>query len=598
MLQRIDVLINKTKCLFHQFCQLGTDNPVLSEGEKRNIYIVNLVGGITVLLNFAPGILLFFLTRHYLIFIPSTLEGLLFMGVPLLNRARKYNSAVLLMFSAHAASAIYFGLLFGPAVNVVGISLFLVGSVYLLFQTKFYRRFCVLVSLLIVVLLEIDYNYELFPPLLLDHYNSKVVEKLATYIVLFLDGLVLYFYISALLKQNISQEKLVKERTLQLKKAADSMEDFVRKISHDMRISLNNLALTNQEIEERLEDQNNPDTLDVPVSFLQLINQGTKDLINLVNNVLDFSRIKEGKMKPSSLKILVIRKWAEERIKYHQQNANAKGVKILLQVDDLIPPRFVTDYPKMNRILDNILSNAIKFTNPDTNIQVSIGLNENHSAYLFSVTDQGPGIVLEEQENIFRLFTTSENGFADGSGIGLPTAKDLAASLNAQITVFSQPALGATFTITHPILTMKKVKDEEVSAKAIRENFQGACVLVIDDEKMTQPLYKMALDRLGCTSNFALSGSEGLDLAAKMPMLDVILLDKNLPDMAGFSMIQELKKNKKTKNIPIIIVSGDGEVETQKLALLAGADGFLVKPISINVVQTELKKYLSCQITT
>lgn len=580
---------------FESICKIGTNYHDLNDHQRRMIGIVNLVSSLTVLLNFLPGTLLFFLTREYLIFFPSCFEGLLFMLVPFLNSRRKYNAAVFVMFSAHCASALYFGLLFGPAVNLYFITIFLIGSVYLLFQSKVYRRLSIICTVVMLVVLELDYTYGFVPPLLLSGYNIEVVKKLATGIVLVLDGLVGYFYISALLKQNERQEKLVEERTAQLKLAADAMEAFTRNVSHEMRIHLNKLALTNQELCEMMREQNNRKFLLVPCNLFRKFDTATKELQTLVNTVLDFSKIKEGKIIDLTLKPIVVKDWANERVDYYSDSADAKHVEISLNIEANVPPRLVTSAWGLNRIFDNLMSNALKWAPKNSKILVRIYIDPETAALKLDVTDEGPGIAANQQESIFELFTTKTNGFADGTGVGLPTARNIAETLGGSLTLLKeQEGFGTTFILTHPILQLKK-ENTIAPIDSKRENFKEAKVLVVDDDEQSYGLFKMSLERLGCIPTLAATGKSALPIAIEL-LPDIILLDKKLPDISGMDVLKELRSNKLTKNIPVIIVSGDPYKDDEEEALKAGANGYLIKPAMIDSVNAQLKKFLSFRV--
>lgn len=591
-----------------EFCKIGTDNPDLTEDSINNIKTVNLIGGITVLLNFIPGLLLFSLTRHYLIFIPSTMEGLLFMAVPLLNLWHRYNQAVMLMFIVHCCSAVYFGLLFGATINVDGIAFFLVGSVFYLFQSNRARIMCVIVSILIPVFLEINYAYNLVTPILLNDYNGYIVKLLATSIVMFLNGLVLYFYISSLLKKNKKQkqliaekealvqhqELLIEERTAQLKISEARMENFLTKMSHDMRLGLNNMVLSNAFIEFEQEKQQLDGKVIIPSEYFEIINTSTRDLQQMVNNTLDISKIKKGFLEEPALSFIRVKPWLKERLRLLNMKAIRKNVQMILTISENVPPRIVSDIGRMNRILDNILSNALKFTNVDTSIELTLTMDETETAFKFYIKDQGPGIPVHEQEKIFKEFVSTSAGLTEGSGVGLTNARELASSLNATITVNSELGNGATFCISHPILTINNLKNNTVSsATALKDDFQGARILIIDDDEFSSKLFNKLLTNDNCLTEVAANMASGMIIANKVPSPDLIIIDRNLPDGDGFKFVETLKSSHLTKDIPIIMVSADATDTSQEEAKQIGVEEYVTKPTDIRTIRRTIRRHLS-----
>ncbi|MBC9931490.1 ATP-binding response regulator [Chitinophaga qingshengii] len=588
--------LKTTRSWIDKFCRIGTDNPLLDQDARRKIYIVNLIGAITVLMNFIPGLIILSLTHSLRIYIPSTAEGLLFMLVPYLNYKHRYNAAVMLMFGAHMASFLYFGLLFGPAVNVSAIATFLIGSVVLLYNSERYIITSIILAVVAILILQVDYFYQFVPPLTLSEYQLSVINKLAAMIVFLLNCITLYCYITALLKQRKRQEQIIAEKTAQLSTACNFLEEFVHTNWHDLRQGVNNLVLSNKDLLNTQQEQGFPDVVRVPAEQLSNLAIVSWNLDQQVSNALDFSLLRKGQLPEKNLEIITVRQWAEEIVRFNSMSSKRKNVMLQLSIQADIPPRIVTDVRRTTRIVNNLLSNAIKFTAVGTAVELEIGLDANKRHFTIRVSDQGPGIEADQLEQIFLPFTTTYNAFQPGYGIGLPNARVLAKSLGGNIQVDSVPGKGATFTFRHPVF--KLGEQETAPVEQQQADFGGARVLFIDDNEMYHKLFRQRLKETGCEMHSEFTGAKGLEAARTFPLPDLILLDLTLPDIHGMEVLKKLKKEYATRHIPVIIASTVEEAGLKERVLQAGADGFIRKELTTDNIGAELQKFLSFNVAT
>ncbi|WP_075792715.1 response regulator [Massilia putida] len=412
-----------------------------------------------------------------------------------------------------------------------------------------------------------------------------------------------------------AQEQL-RERALELERASRYKSEFLANMSHELRTPLNSSLI----LAKLLADNSSGNLNEEQVRFAQTIYSAGNDLLNLINDILDISKVEAGKLElvPEDLPL---RRVIEGLARMFEPLARQKQLAFDLTIEPDVPVSIHTDRQRLEQILKNLLSNAVKFT--DTG-KVSLTVSANTDGWIqFAVQDSGIGIAPEQQEKIFDAFHQADGSTArkyGGTGLGLSISRDLTGLLGGTLSLTSAPGEGSTFILslprngtvaaTPPVLPpaqppVRTPEPEPAFASASEpaaaepqampqpfaddrtEPAAGVrTVLVIEDEpEFARILYGLAHDmEFRCL--VALTAQEGLELAAN-DSPDAILLDIRLPDRSGLSVLQQLKDNPATRHIPVHVVSSQ---ENGGEALHLGAIGYALKPTSREQLEDVFRK--------
>lgn len=395
---------------------------------------------------------------------------------------------------------------------------------------------------------------------------------------------------------------LLEERAQELQRASLYKSEFLANMSHELRTPLNSSLI----LAKLLADNPQGNLSAEQIKFAESIYAAGNDLLNLINDILDISKVEAGKLevRPHDLKV--------ERVLDGMRNvfepvANQKQLSFNIELLAGVPDVLFSDQQRVEQILKNLLSNAIKFTEKGS---VTLTVSRQPGAGIaFAVQDSGIGIRQEQQQTVFEAFRQADgaiNRRYGGTGLGLSISRDLAALLGGSISLVSTPGEGSTFTLVlpetyveldsatststviaqpeTPLTQAIKVAYEPAQALAAvvptfaddRERLPaaGRRVLVIEDEpKFAQILFDLAHE-LEYSCLVAHGADEGVELAAQH-LPQGILLDMRLPDGSGLTVLQRLKNNPLTRHIPVHVISVEDRMEA---ALQLGAIGYAVKP--------------------
>ncbi|HEY9179227.1 MAG TPA: HAMP domain-containing protein [Candidatus Baltobacteraceae bacterium] len=423
----------------------------------------------------------------------------------------------------------------------------------------------------------------------------------------------------ARLLQELNEE--IERRTREIDEARQELEkkaeqlaltskyksQFLANMSHELRTPLNSLLILSKQLSDNAEGNMTPKQ----VEFAQTIRAAGSDLLTLINDILDLSKIESGTTS-IDLQEIPFETIEDDVVRTFDQIAKDKGLEFVIRRHEDAPENLLTDPTRLQQILKNLLSNAFKFTSEGrVTLEISL-LREHHlssvqgPAIAFSVSDTGIGIPPDKFNVIFEAFQQADMGTSrkfGGTGLGLAISREIAGLLGGEIGVESTLGEGSTFTLYHPL--ERNVSPGQVrtfvpeSRTTRRESFTGGIeslpssleeirddrnniettdrvLLIIEDDAIFgRILLGLARDR-GFKGIVALKGSDGLELARKF-LPDAITLDIGLPDTDGWSLLSDLKNDPNTGNIPIHVISGE---EQWQRALDAGAIAHLRKPVT------------------
>lgn len=349
------------------------------------------------------------------------------------------------------------------------------------------------------------------------------------------------------------------EKAASLQRANEVKTRFLSHMTHEFRTPLSSvLSLTRmllEDDEERLTSEQ-----EVQVKYIR---QAITELSEMVNDLLDLAKVGAGKLSVRMERCELADLLAALRGMFRPMVPEGGPVRLVLDEPVGIPPIW-TDEAKLSQILRNLISNALKFT-PKGEVRVAATrMGEDHVGIL--VADTGIGIAAEEQERIFEEFAQVESHVqkaTKGTGLGLPLSRQLAEILGGHLRVESALGHGSTFTLVLPIRNETSRSDEappEKQAKALerRPGSPGSelpasnRILIIDDDATSRYLLSERLRREGCPVLEAASGREGLTLAQRHHPT-AVFLDLRMPGLDGFQVLDALKSEPSTRNIPVII---------------------------------------------
>ena len=394
----------------------------------------------------------------------------------------------------------------------------------------------------------------------------------------------------------------LEERAEELQRSSKYKSEFLANMSHELRTPLNSSLI----LAKLLSENPHENLTAEQVKFAESIYSAGNDLLNLINDILDISKVEAGKLEVRPENTSVPRLVDGLRSMF-QPLAGEKALDFQVELQPGTPPMIFTDRQRLEQILKNLLSNAIKFTEKG---QVSLTVSRQPGEGIaFTVRDSGIGIAAEQQESIFEAFRQADgttNRRYGGTGLGLSISRDLANLLGGSISVTSEPGQGSIFTLLlpeqfveqdepyaqapvadpakamvaaappapQPVMNVSNVEIPRFMDDREKAPFTTRCILVIEDEpNFARILFDLAHE-LGYHCLVAHGADEGFSLAAEF-IPDAILLDMRLPDHSGLTVLQRLKELAPTRHIPVHVISVEDRVEA---AMHMGAVGYAVKP--------------------
>ena len=389
-------------------------------------------------------------------------------------------------------------------------------------------------------------------------------------------------------------------RAEELQRASRYKSEFLANMSHELRTPLNSSLI----LSKLLSDNSSGNLTPEQVTFAQTIYSAGNDLLTLINDILDISKVEAGKLELTPDAVPFDELLSSMKMLFGAQ-AQQKKLALHISVAPDAPPSFVSDRQRLEQILKNLLSNAIKFTDAGT---VSLHVSTDAAGQVrFQVQDTGIGIADDQQQKVFDAFHQADGTTSrryGGTGLGLSISRDLAALLGGSIELASTPGQGSTFTLVLPAVMPERAVEAATAAPQAPARVAAApkaapaakpvplptfeddrnsappgktgqrSVLVIEDEPSFAGILFDLAHEMQYRCLVAHGADEGLRLAQEF-LPDAILLDMGLPDRPGLLVLQQLKENPLTRHIPVHIVSGNDQMQE---AMQLGAIGYATKP--------------------
>jgi len=398
------------------------------------------------------------------------------------------------------------------------------------------------------------------------------------------------------LERQIIKTKILEEELLKAKEIAESSSkaksNFLSVMSHEIRTPLNAIIgfihlLSTDPYLQTQED------------YLKAINISSQNLLNLVNDILDFSKIEEGKIEFLYTKINIKNLIHEIKLA-NMFKANERENKITVMLDEDLPSLVMGDEVRLSQILNNLISNAIKFTHRG---QVLIEITKcsesaEYHTIQFVIKDTGVGIPSEATAIIFERFTQANSEIDrqyGGSGLGLSIVKKLLELQGKSITVESTPGKGSCFTFSLDFAKCAEAEQIQTGSKAkINHDLSGIKVLLVEDVYINSVMARSMLINWKAEVDLAENGQIAIEMC-KQNTYDIILMDLQMPVMDGITAT--LKIRDFNTEIPIVALTASSSFETQIDIKNCGMDDFIAKPFNPYVLFETIKKKVSKSLT-
>lgn len=403
---------------------------------------------------------------------------------------------------------------------------------------------------------------------------------------------------------DITKQKLEVKRFEELKQEAEaqslSKSKFLASMSHDLRSPLHAIIGAS----DVLFSKNNLTAMHR--SYIQMIRNSSKVLLGLVNDILLHSKLEAGKLVLSKNPYSI-----EQMLKDLSQmmimNLQAKPVDFQLNFNSKYPAEVLGDQMRVREIVQNIISNAVKFTEEGMiccNVTCEEEVGTNRVCFVCEIRDTGPGMSKEQLSVLFDEYTSfAGQRKKDGTGLGMSIVRQLVTLMDGNVRAESDGATGSTIFVTfyqeltkdewcEPVqfsqkeLMRRTVKLEQLDLPKVR--FMDARVLVVDDIEVNQTVFKQVVQRWGIEADSAGSGAEAIEMA-KRKDYHLIFLDLMMPLMDGMETAAEIRK---FSNTPLILLTADASDETKKKSIQAGFVDYMGKPIDTKQLERNLEKHI------
>jgi CheY-like chemotaxis protein/signal transduction histidine kinase/CHASE3 domain sensor protein len=417
----------------------------------------------------------------------------------------------------------------------------------------------------------------------------------------------------------------LEKRAEELERASRYKSEFLANMSHELRTPLNSMLI----LSKSLADNDDGNLLPEQIESASIVHDSGRNLLQLINDILDLSKVEAGRMQVIPEDV-VLADFAAMEERNFAPVARTRNLALKIELDPALPPTIRTDGTRLGQIITNLLSNAFKFTSeggvtlriepaPVERLNLS-GLKAGH-AVLFSVIDTGIGIPQDKIEQVFRPFEQADSSTSrryGGTGLGLSIVRGMAGLLGGDVFAESELGKGSSFMLVLPDVLEMAGGDVSLHAPAApkatapvaapaaasappRAPMPSApaaqappradkppVLLVVEDDAAFSSILTALAGRKQLPVEVAATGAEALRIAAERPLLGV-LLDLGLPDMSGWTVLEQLKRQPATANVPVHIISAADEAERVSSS---GAVGFLTKPVTREAVLEAMQRLI------
>ncbi len=418
--------------------------------------------------------------------------------------------------------------------------------------------------------------------------------------------------------QNVEIEaskRMLEEKAEQLALTSKYKSEFLSSMSHELRTPLNSMLILAQLLAENAEHN----LREEQIEYAKTISGAGNDLLELINDILDLSKIESGTVT-LELQDISLASIGEQIGGAFRHMAQSRGLGFGVELAPGLPLSLYTDSSRLQQVLKNLLSNAFKFTKTG---QVSLriapvesgwsvghdGLNRAQTVIGFFVTDTGIGVPASKQKIIFEAFQQADTGTArkyGGTGLGLSISREIARLLGGEMRlVESSPGKGSTFVLYHPLRAPESGQGGRGTPGAAPGSGQmlekltpsadilaGKKVLVVDDDMRNIFALTAALERRKMAVLSAENGRAALKELAQNPDVDIVLMDIMMPEMDGYETMRQIRQMKQFESLPMIALTAKAMKGDRETCIEAGASDYISKPVDTDQLLSLLRVWL------
>jgi len=431
--------------------------------------------------------------------------------------------------------------------------------------------------------------------------------------------------------QDVARSKeLLEEKAGQLAVSSKYKSEFIANMSHELRTPLNSLLV----LAEQLEDNPDDTMTATQVEYASVIRASGKELLELLNGILDLAKAESGTVKVE-LSDVSVEELRTNLLREFGAVAQAQGVDYAIELGSGVPEIFVTDSTRLRQILKNLLANAFKFTeHGDVHVQVSMpenGFNQDIASLAdapavmaISVSDTGIGVREEDRLRIFEAFAQADGSTArqfGGTGLGLSISRELAGLLGGEIVLTNAPGRSSVFTVYLPLGQLPGAAANAAEAPvpaplpvppngtgafrplsappdpALQDlspsSFHGRKVLIVDDDYRNIFALTALLERIGIDVTAVESGAQALGSLEHAPDISLVLMDIMMPIMDGYETIRAIRAQDRFESLPIVAVTGKVVSGERQRCIEAGANDYVPKPVDTKGLLASIGPWLS-----
>lgn len=399
-------------------------------------------------------------------------------------------------------------------------------------------------------------------------------------------------------RELIKKKEQLEQKVRELKQAKKKVEagsraktEFLSTMSHEFRTPMNAIiGMTNLLIKDHpREDQ---------LEQLEILDLSAKTLLALINDVLDLSEIETGKVALEETQF-DLASLVNSEVDNFRFTAGKKNLKILLDVDENIPAQLTGDPGRLSQILNNLVSNAVKFT-PEGTVKISVtplNRDDDRIRLLFAVTDTGTGIPEDKQDKIFDSFNREPidtTRIFGGAGLGLTISKKLVEFMGGRIYLESEMGMGSTFYVELEYeIACSETGRVNMTEKGRSGSLEGCRVLLVEDNEINQKVMLRFLERWSIEVTVASNGREAVSMAKSEPF-DLILMDLQMPEMDGYEATRQIRRlnDEQRRTTPVIALTAADLKEVKEDVFRSGMNDYLNKPFNPVELRKKLKHYI------